>query len=279
MDKLNNTAIRTAFFVSDSTGITAETLGHSLLAQFPGIHFEKLTIPYINSVAKAQKIIAQINAASQKTQAKALVFSTLANSEIRAILATCNGLFMDFFDILMGPLEKELQAKYSQDIGKFHSILDTNSYDQRISAVDFALYTDDGIGIKHYENADVILIGVSRCGKTPTCLYLALKFGIFAANYPITEEDMYEVNLPKPVQPYISKLFGLTISVERLQSIREQRKPGSRYATKEQCQQELKTVLQIFNKSNIPYLDSTTCSIEEIATKIMAKKKINRRSF
>lgn len=270
---------RAAFFISDSTGITAETLGHSLLTQFPQFEFEQRTIPYVNSEEKAHEVLDQINAATEKNQAKSLIFSTLAQNPIREIVKQADGLFMDFFDLLMGPLETELQAKYAHDIGKFHSILDTNRYDQRIAAVEFALNTDDGVGLKHYEDADVILVGVSRCGKTPTCLYMALVFGILAANYPITEEDMGAIALPKPLRAHADKVFGLTIDVDRLQAIRTQRRADSIYASKEQCQKELDVVQKIYRNYGIPYLDSTAFSIEELATKIMAKKGIQRRLY
>ena len=270
---------RIAFFISDSTGITAETLGQSLLAQFSHINFEKQTIPYVNSIEIAQEVLEKINSVSHQNNSKVLVFSTLADAKIRNILAACNGLFMDFFDILMTPLETELNAKYAQDIGKFHSILDVNRYDQRIFAMEFALSTDDGIGVKNYKDADVIITGVSRCGKTPTCLYMALTFGVRAANYPITEEDMHATDLPDVLKPYVKKLFGLTISEQRLHSIRAQRRPNSKYASIEQCKTELSIVNKMFEKDSIPKLNSTIFSIEEISTKIMAEMGVKRRTL
>jgi len=269
----------TAFFISDSTGITAETLGKALLSQFPKIKFKKLTIPYVNSLDKARETVMQINQVSRKDQAKVLVFSTLANPEMRSILADCDGMVMDFFDILIGPLEEELQSKYAKEVGKLHKMPDLKTYDARIAAIDFALNADDGINVKNYKNADVILIGVSRSGKTPTCLYLALKFAIRAANYPITEENINISHLPKDLIPYRKKLFGLTITSARLHEIREQRRPNSSYAKLAQCQKELKTVEQIFKKEKIPYLDSTAFSIEELATKITQIKKITRHGL
>ncbi len=268
---------RKAFFISDSTGITAETLGHSILAQFPNIKFEQKTIPYINSIEKAEEVVTQINAASTEDKAKALVFSTLANTEVRDLVKNCDALFMDFFDILMEPIETELKAKYAQDVGKFHGISDTNTYDKRIAAIDFALNTDDGVGVKNYDKADVILVGVSRCGKTPTCLYMALLFGVLAANYPITEEDIHSAALPEALQDHTDKIFGLTINPERLQTIRQQRRPDSTYASLEQCKKELSTVQQMFRNYGVPYLDSTSFSIEELATKIMAQRGLKRR--
>lgn len=276
MKRAKNNSQRTVFFISDSTGITAETLGRSLLSQFPKLKFKKFTIPYVNSADKAREIAERINQTSRADQTRALVFSTLADPEIRSIMANCDGLFMDFFDILIGTLEQELQSKYAKEIGKSHNISNLNSYEQRIAAINFSLNTDDGIATKNYKEADIILIGVSRCGKTPTCLYLALKFGIYAANYPITEENLTKNKLPKILIHHKKKLFGLTISAERLHEIRQQRIPNSKYAELSQCQKELRIVEQMFKDANIPYLNSTAFSIEEIAAKIMAAKKISR---
>jgi regulator of PEP synthase PpsR (kinase-PPPase family) len=270
---------RTAFFISDSTGITAETMGHSLLTQFPQFEFTQLAIPYVNTPEKAYEVLAKIDQASQDGQAKALVFSTLANPEIRNIIANCNGMFIDLFDMLAEPLEQELNSKYAQKVGKSHNIKNFQTYDTRIAAIDFALNTDDGVGINHYTDANLILVGVSRCGKTPTCLYLALKFGIFAANYPITDEDMAAPHLPQALQLYPEKLFGLIITADRLHEIRQQRQPNSNYAAIQQCQRELTHVENMFKRNNIPYLNSTNFSIEEIATKIMSQKKIKRHLY
>lgn len=270
---------RTAFFISDSTGITAETLGAALLSQFPQIDFSRITIPYINSEDKAREVVTQINKATRKDQAKALVFSSLAKPEIRSLIADCNCMFIDFFDILVGPLETELQSKYVQEVGKFHKIPDSKTYEARIAAIDFALSTDDGVGIKNYKSAEIILIGVSRSGKTPTCIYLALKYGIRAANYPITEEDITVLALPEVLRPYRKKIFGLTIGAERLHEIREQRKPNSTYASLPQCQKEFRYIEQMFKNEHIPYLESTDFSIEEIATQIITKTPIKRHVF
>lgn len=270
---------RTAFFISDSTGITAETLGRSLLTQFQGLEFDQTTIPYVNTEEKAKEVLERINQTGCDTKSKVIVFSTLADPKMREILAGCNCLFIDFFDAFIPALEKELHSKYAEKIGELHKIANFKTYDQRVAAIEFALNTDDGIGINNYKNADIVLIGVSRCGKTPTSLYLALKFGLFAANYPITDEDLTIATLPKSLLPHKEKLFGLTITAQRLHEIRQQRKPKSNYASLSQCQKELSIVEKIFKRASIPFLNSTTFSIEEIATKIMAMKKIKRQRF
>ncbi|MBN1684259.1 MAG: kinase/pyrophosphorylase [Gammaproteobacteria bacterium] len=266
---------RIVFFVSDSTAITAETLGRSLLTQFKQFTFERITMPFVNTLEKAQKALEEINKISREQQAKVIVFSTLVDPHLRKILSPCNGLFIDFFDQVMPALKKELHAEPEQKIGQTHGI-DPQIYSSRIEAINFALDTDDGLGIKHYDKADVILIGVSRSGKTPTCLYLALQFRIHAANYPITEEDMHSGQLPKSLETYRPKLFGLTIDPERLHEIREQRSPNSRYASLDQCQYETTQIERLFQQSNIPYLNSTHFSIEEISTRIMNQMGIKR---
>lgn len=268
---------RAVFFVSDSTGITAENLGRSLLIQFPQFEFDQLTIPYVTSTVKANTIATQINSASTTNQTKSLVFSTLADPAIRNIIATSNCFFIDTFELLVSSLEQELHGKHTQKIGKLHTISNTKAYDARVAAIEFALTTDDGIGTNHYDKTEIILIGVSRSGKTPTCLYLALKFGIFAANYPIADAELLTVDLPSVLRKYSNKLFGLTINAKRLHEIRTERKPGSTYATLKQCQTELKNINKIFIQNKIPYLDSSTFSIEEIATKIIATKNLTRR--
>lgn len=270
---------RTIFYISDSTGITAETLGHSLITQFPQFTFEQIAIPYITSLEKAQEAVIQINNASKTNQAKSIVFSTLVKAEIRNIFIEADCLFMDLFDRLIGPLEDELQSKYAQDVGKFHTINNVNTYDARIAAIEFALKTDDGVNVKDYNNAELILLGVSRSGKTPTCLYLALKFGIFTANYPLTEEDLLSDQLPASLLPYKNKLFGLLITPERLQQIRQQRMPHSKYSSLAQCQRELQITKQMLQKSSIPYLESTSFSIEELAAQIIVQKSLKRHLF
>lgn len=267
---------RTAFFISDGTGITAETLGQSLLAQFENIAFEKLTRPYIDSPDKAQQMVQQINEAAEKDGIRPIIFDTIVNRDIRAVLDTANGFFIDIFSTFLAPLEKELIADSSYSVGKSHSIA-KNNYMERIEAVNFALDNDDGARTHYYDKADMILIGVSRCGKTPTCLYMAMQYGIRAANYPLTEEDMEHLQLPNALKAHKHKLFGLTIDPDRLTAIRHERKPNSRYASYSQCEFEVRKVEQLLAKENIPFINSTHFSVEEISAKILVEKGIERR--
>ena len=268
---------RSVFFVSDGTGITAENLGQSLLTQFDQILFEKKSFPYVNSIEKAKLVVAAIVECHNTDQQKPLVFSTLVNEEIHDFIANSPCLLLDFFKAFINPLENELQIKSSHKIGKRYGVSSTQNYTQRIDAVNYAIMNDDGMNIDHFDEADFILIGVSRCGKTPTCLYSALQFGMYAANYPLTAEDVDKHYLPKCLQSYKNKLFGLIIDPHRLSQIRAERKPNSHYASLNQCQRELNLVSKLFKQENISYIDTTTRSIEEIATEILSVTGLKKR--
>lgn len=268
---------RTAFFISDGTGITAETLGNSLLAQFDHIEFERITIPYVDNENSARDAVLQINKAAVNDGNQPVIFDTIVNQPIREIIASANGFMMDVFASFLKPLEEVLESSSSYSVGKSHSIPDDDSYKVRIDAVHFALDNDDGARTRYYDQADVILIGVSRSGKTPTCLYLALQFGIKTANYPLTEDDLDDVQLPKPLRAHRDKLFGLSIEAERLAAIRTERKSNSKYSSLSQCESEVRGAESIYNRFRIPYLNSTHASVEEISTRILAKTKIERR--
>ena len=269
---------RTVFFISDGTGITAETLGLSLLTQFESIEFDRITLPYINTLEKAKQVVGQISKAAKEDGTRPIIFDTVVNKEIRQIFRNCEGFMIDMFSTFVKPLEKELNTDSSYSVGKSHAVEDNNRYPLRIEAVHFALENDDGGFNCDYKNADIILLGVSRCGKTPTCLYLALQFGIKAANYPMTDDDLEEFQLPKPLRAHKSKLFGLTTDPQRLQAIRQERRPNSRYSSAHQCQMEVREVEGILRRFNVPFLNTTDLSVEEISTRILSEKGIKRRT-
>lgn len=268
---------RTVFFVSDQTGVTAETMGHSLLTQFDGFGFRQVTLPFIASVDKAEEAVRKIDATGAADGVRPIVFSTLVKDELRSVVKRSNGLFLDFFDAFLGPLEAELQVKSSERAGRAHGIADQVVYSARIDATNFALAADDGGVTADYQRADVILVGVSRSGKTPTCIYMAMQYGVFAANYPFTEEDFEGSQLPAMLRPHAAKLFGLTIAPPRLQQIRNERRPGSRYASLAQCEFEVRSAEALFQRYAIPQLDTTECSIEEIASRVIDRQGIERR--
>ena len=273
------TARRTVFFISDGTAITAETLGQSLLTQFNHILFEQVTLPFIDTVAKAERAVNQINVEASQTGLPPLIFSTLINSDIRDIIMNSPSKFFDLFEVFIGRLEKELNAESSHTIRRYHSYVSNGSYDVRIDAVNYALGNDDGISTKNYDKADIIIVGVSRTGKTPTCLYLGMQFGIYAANYPLTEEDIFGRydELPNVLLPFRKKLYGLTIKPERLHRIRSERRPQSRYASLHQCQAEIGAAESLFLSEHIPYINITTVSVEEIAATVLHACGLQRR--
>ncbi len=268
---------RSVFFISDRTGITVETLGHSLLSQFEPLEYSEIIQPFVDTDEKLEACIRQIEYAAQHTGQRPLVFVTLVNQSYQERLAACDAMVVDFFRTFVGVLEGELGQESSHRVGHTHGVRDVGQYDARMDTVNYTLRTDDGSGAQQYQDADIVIIGVSRSGKTPTCLYLALQFGIRAANYPITEEDLEHRRLPEALVPYRERLFGLMIDAERLHRIRSQRMPDSRYASIVQCQYELRQLQALFQRENIPWLDSTSMSVEEIATSILHASGLRRR--
>lgn len=268
---------RTVFFVSDQTGVTAETMGQSLLMQFRGIDFHAVTLPFISTVERARQAVQRIDATARADGVRPVVFATLVEAELRDTVRRSQGLFMDFFDAFLGPLEAELGMESAHTSGREHRIADVAAYTMRINATNFALASDDGAGTAHYQNADVLLVGVSRTGKTPTSLYMALQYGIFVANYPLTEEDLDSNRLPPALAQYRNKLYGLTINPQRLQQIRQERLPNSRYASPQQVQFEVRAAEALFSRHHILHIDVTECSIEEISSRILDQLGIERR--
>lgn len=268
---------RTICFVSDRTGVTAETLGHSLLAQFGEQYARTVTMPFVSSVKEALGVAARINEIARRDGTRPIVLSTLVDDEIRAVVRGAEAFFLDFFDACLAPLEAELGRQSAHVAGVGMREIGTDpAHSERVDATDFALANDDGAGRRDYRGADVILIGVSRTGKTPTSLYLALQYGIRAANVPLLEEDFEQRALPREIRPYREKVFGLTISPERLQQIRQERRPGSRYATLAQVEFEVRNALDLMNRNQIPHIDVTECSVEEIASRILDRMKLER---
>lgn len=268
---------RTVFFVSDQTGVTAETLGHSLLTQFDGLKFRGVTLPFINTLDKARETVNRINLIGRTEGTRPIVFSTMVHDDVREVIATSDGLVLDFFDAFIGPLERELGLRSSHAAGKAHGVADTRSYSRRIDAMNYALSHDDGATTRDYDRADVVLVGVSRSGKTPTCLYVALRYGLFAANYPLAEEEFEALRLPRALEPYRAKLFGLTIAPRRLQQIRQERRPESNYASARQVSFELRSAEALFSRYGIPHIDTTELSIEEIASTVLDRMGLLNR--
>jgi [pyruvate, water dikinase]-phosphate phosphotransferase / [pyruvate, water dikinase] kinase len=276
---LINPGDHVVFIVSDGTGITAETFSHAVLAQFESVRFKQLRMPFIDNQDKAHQAVIRINDAGNKSGKRPILFSTLANPDLAAILKTAHALHMDLFQTFVGPLEEELQVKSTHSIGRGHQVADTQEYKDRIEAINFSLAHDDGQSSKDLLQSDVILVGVSRSGKTPTSLYLAMQYGIKAANCPLIPEDFERGTLPSAIKPYRDKLFGLSIQPERLSEIRNERRPGSKYANLDNCRYEVAEAERLMRTEGIRWCNSTTKSIEEIATTLLNDLQLERRAY
>jgi [pyruvate, water dikinase]-phosphate phosphotransferase / [pyruvate, water dikinase] kinase len=260
---------RRVFFISDRTGITAETLGASLLTQFPDIEFQRSHIPFVTTALAAESALATIRRAAAESSDPPLVFSTLTDPAAQSIIATSSPYVFDLFGTFIEPLEAALSCASSHTAGRMHGIGDIHTYERRVHALNFTLGHDDGLAPRDLNEADLVLIGVSRCGKTPTCLYLAMHYSLKAANYPLTDDDFEDCKLPKVLRPCRDKLYGLTIVPEQLSRIRRERRPHGDYATPARCRAEVHQAEALFRSENIPYLDTTTVSIEEIAATVV----------
>lgn len=267
---------RSVFFISDRTGITTEALGNALLTQFSHITFKKEYIPFVDGANKAEQVLIKIKNRFEQTHQKPIVFTSIMNPILREKFKLTHIFHIDFFETYIPTLERELGMSASHALGMSHGMQDEDKYYKRMDAIEFSLVNDDGVSDKNYADADVILIGVSRVGKTPTCLYLAVNYGIKAANYPLIETDLDTDKLPTILTPYHDKLFGLTIELDRLHNIRSHRKPGSQYADIRVCQTEIVAAEAIMQNSNIPFLNTSKKSVEEIAVAIMQLIKLKR---
>ncbi len=271
-------ATRPVFYVSDGTGITAETIGHSLLTQFSGIAFTTHRISFVDSDERAREAAVRIRETGEAHGSRPIVVNSCVDPALSTLVAESGALMLDVFAPFIEPLEHELGEKRQSRVGQAHGMVDFDTYHRRIDAINFALTHDDGISI-NYDAADVILVAVSRAGKTPTCVYLALQHGVSAANYPLTDEDLEHDRLPPRLRAHRRKLFGLTIDPVRLQQIRQERKPNSRYAQLETCKREVVAAEAMFRAERIPVLSTTHTSIEEIASKVMSTLGIQRGMF
>ena len=268
---------RTIFFVSDQTGVTAETLGHSLLTQFEGHEFDLVTLPFLDTLDKVDDALRLISDRAAEQSVRPIIFSTLVQDHLRERFQPDKGILIDFFATFLPTLEARLHSKSTHKAGRAHGLVDSGRYDQRMDATNFALNNDDGARIKDYDRADIILVGVSRSGKTPTCLYLGLTYGVYAANYPLSEDELESGRLPAPLQNNLDKLYGLTIESDRLQQIRKERRATGKYSTMQQVSFEIRAAEAMFAKWKIPFIDTTKSSIEELASTILANTGVERR--
>ena len=270
---------QSVFFVSDGTGITAETFGNSILSQF-AIKPRHLRRPFIDTPDKAHQVVREINHMAESDGRKPVVFVTLVDPEILAIVKNASrGLVLDMFNTFIEPLEAELGITSNHRVGRFSDVSTSQEYTDRIEAINFSLAHDDGQSARNLASADVILVGVSRSGKTPTSLYLAMQHGIKAANYPLIPEDFERDKLPSTLAPFKEKCFGLTIDPDRLSRIRNERRPNSKYAAIENCRYEVSEGEKMMKRAGIAWLSSTHKSIEEIATTILRDLRPDRLAY
>jgi regulator of PEP synthase PpsR (kinase-PPPase family) len=269
---------RTVFFISDGTAITTETLGHSLLTQFRGIEFRQERIPFVGDPEKAHAAVKRINQARVQDGALPIVFNSIVDDAISSIIKSSEAVILDLFATFLDTLEQALGRPSEASIGRAHGVANPERYEQRIEATSYALSHDDGMST-NYENSDLILIGVSRSGKTPTCLYMALHFGVKASNYPLTQHDLEQQTLPVFLRSHKAKIVGLTIDADRLAQIRETRRPGSRYASLKQCHWEVDAAESMLRTAGVNVFHTTHSSIEEIASRVLQHLGLQREMF
>jgi regulator of PEP synthase PpsR (kinase-PPPase family) len=269
---------RTVFFVSDGTAITTETLGHSLLTQFPGVELRQVRIPFVDSPEKAAEAVTRIDAASSENSARPIVFLSIIDDATRAVIYRSEAIVLDLFADFLDTLKQAFGIAPVASVGRAHGVADADRYEDRMEATNYALTHDDGISTS-YENADLILVGISRTGKTPTCLYMALHFGVKAANYPLTDEDLDRQRLPDHLRRHRNRIVGLLIDPDRLAQIRETRRPGSRYASLKQCHWEVDAAESLLRGEGIDVFATTHSSIEEIASRILVHLGMQREMY
>lgn len=261
------------FFLSDSTGISAETMGNALLIQFPDLRFERTVVPFISTAQEAREVVARLDRALDESPRTPLVFITAASDEVRLELRRTRCPVIDFFEMHMQPVEKILQTRGVRLAARLHGVGDVQRYNSRMQAIEYTIEHDDGHSVRALEKADVILVAPSRCGKTPTSMYLALQHGLFVANYPLLEEDLDGADLPRPVRHLRERCFGLLTTPQRLAAVRQERRPDTPYSSLAQCTSELRRATAMFQRHGLPVVDSSTKSVEEIATLILQRLK------
>ncbi len=267
---------RTVVCVSDHTGLTAATFAHSLVARFDDLEATYLLRPFVDNFEKVDAVVAEVDRLAEHGS-RPIVFSTLTDAALWRRLRESRGLVLGLFEQFVDELAAELHLEPGHTVGAAHSIRDTSIYQRRLDALDFSLMTDDGLGTKHYGNADLVVIGVSRAGKTPTCVYMSMHYGIRAANYPLTSDELGEGTLPDVLRSHRDRLFGLTIDPVRLHQIRQKRRPDSAYASLTRCTEEIGLAERLFRQEGIPVTDTTAHSIEEITSTIMEMTGLTSR--
>jgi regulator of PEP synthase PpsR (kinase-PPPase family) len=265
--------VRAAYFVSDSTGITAETLGSALLANFPAVSFQRHRIPFVDTVEGARNVVDDIQG-SIRAGALPIVFATVKSADILSELVASGAVVIDLLGGHLREVEAALGSTASEQLGQYHGVGDIERYFARMRAVEYAIEHDDGQSMRALDIADVIIIAPSRCGKTPTTMYLALQYGLLVANYPLTDDDFPSDGLPSTVAKYAERCFGLTTTPLRLSQVRHERRPSSTYSSLAQCTLELRRAEDLYRRNRVPFLNSSTKSVEEMSAVIMQSMRL-----
>jgi [pyruvate, water dikinase]-phosphate phosphotransferase / [pyruvate, water dikinase] kinase len=267
-DAGRDTSATPVFFLSDSTGISAETMGNALLIQFPQLRFERRLIPFISTPDEARRVVEVLDRAAEGPVTP-IAFTTAATDEIREVLHTTKCPMIDFFELHIARVEAVFGVPAARVAAQLHGVGDVQRYNARMAAIEYSIEHDDGQSLRALDKAEVVLIAPSRCGKTPTTMYLALQHGLFVANYPLVEEDLETTELPRPIRDLRDRVVGLVATPGRLSEVRQQRRPNSRYASLEQCTYELRRAEAMYAANRLPVINSTTKSVEEMSTLIV----------
>jgi len=262
------------YYISDSTGILATNLGQALICQFPEVNFSGEKFPFIRTVEDAKKTLAYI--LSRSGGRRPLIFSTIINSDVRKIFDSPEVEFFDAFGHFLDRLETCLETPALREPG-FARHLDNVHMAKRVEAIYFCLEHDDGRKVDEFDEADIILLGVSRAGKTPISVYLSTQMGLKSANFPLTSEYLTRYRIPDGIMQNRAKAVGLTTSAQLLNSVREKRYPGSNYAKLSTCIEEIHQAQRIFQKNKIPIISTAGKSIEEAATQVLRELSILKK--
>jgi len=262
------------FFVAGGTGISAETLGNLMLQQFPSVAFVRRKFPFVTTVERAREVRTLFDQACTDSVTP-LVFSSVSDDEVRQELQQTRCAFIDLFGTHLDTIERVLRVNATHGGAPLHGLGDTRRYDARMKAIEYAMEHDDGASLRHLEAADLILVAPSRCGKTPTSMYLALQHGLKVANYPLVEEDFDGGGLPRPIRGLVDRCFGLLSTPARLSQVRGERRPGSKYASMGQCSYELRRAEALYRAHRIPSINSASMSVEEMAAVIMQSSNLS----
>ncbi len=262
------------YYISDSTGILATNLGQALLCQFPEINFHEEHLPFIRTVEEARQALAYILESSGGR--RPIVFSTIMDREIMAVFDVPEVEFFDAYELFLSRLEECLEARALRVPG-FSRQADNVTMARRVEAIHFTLDHDDGVRPSEYDQAQVILLGVSRTGKTPASVYLATQLGLKVANFPLTGDTLARGQLPEGVLGNLRRAVGLTTRPEVLQQVRRKRYPDSRYASLTTCIDEIEQAKRVFARYRLPVVDTAGKSIEEIATQVLQELGISKK--